>query len=389
MRRLSLALPLLLVACSKGKDDAPPPKGTDDAPSPKAAGDSADAARPPRTGRFEVKNEVLIKVPPGAKKVRVWFAVPQDDDPAQKVTGLKVEAPFPHRLEKDDQGNTVGYLEATAPTQPEFSVVTTFELTRHEVRSGASPDKTRPLTNAERSERERYLQPSTNVVINDKIKALAERVAGDEKNPVALARKLYDWELENIDYWVKDPANKKASPVGSTTYCLDTGTGNCTDFHSLWSSLAMASGLPTRLVYGSFLKKELDSQDADQSYHCWPEFFAPGLGWVPHDVAVADIFHKEFPLTDENNKLVRLTTADGFTGPDPAKVDYYFGNIDERRVVWSRGRDLVLTPKPANSPVNAMAKAHVEVDDKVHPEKDGWVRKLTYREIGTAAQAEK
>jgi len=50
-------------------------------------------------------------------------------------------------------------------------------------------------------------------------------------------------------------------------------------------------------------------------------------------------------------------------------------------MVWSIGRDLVLSPKQDGDPVNAMAKAYVEIDGKVHPEgASGWVRKLTYRE---------
>jgi transglutaminase-like putative cysteine protease len=134
------------------------------------------------------------------------------------------------------------------------------------------------------------------------------------------------------------------------------------------------------MVYGSFFKKELDGQDADQSYHCWPEFYVSGIGWVPHDVAVADIFAGDFQSNADNEKLVRLTTGDGYTGADKAKVDYYFGNIDERRVTWSRGRDLTLSPKQDAGPVNALAKAYVEVDGKAAAEKEVWTRKLTFRE---------
>jgi transglutaminase-like putative cysteine protease len=25
----------------------------------------------------------------------------------------------------------------------------------------------------------------------------------------------------------------------------------------------------------------LMGEDQDQSYHCWAEFYAPGLGWIP------------------------------------------------------------------------------------------------------------
>lgn len=340
---------------------------------------AANAATAPRSATFEARNEFKIIVPAGAKQLRLWLAMPQDD-PAQKVKGFKVEAPFPHRITVDSAGNKQVYLELDAPTQKEFTVVETFTLTRREQLSGVSPAKAKPITDADRERLKEFLSPNAFVVINDRIRTLAKGIVGTEENPVVAARLLYDWELKNIDYWVKDPANKKASPVGSTEYCLSTGTGNCTDFHSLWTSLARASGIPTRLIYGSFFKAELDGQDADQSYHCWPEFFVPGLGWVPHDVAVADIFMGDFKTTPENDKPVRLTTGDGYHGGDPAKVDYYFGNIDERRVTWSRNRDLTLSPKQAGGPVNALPKAYVEVDGKIGAEKEVWTRKLTFKE---------
>lgn len=222
----------------------------------------------------------------------------------------------------------------------------------------------------------KHLSANANVVIDDRIRNLSKEIVGGETNPVKAARKIYDWVLANIEYWVKDPKNKKASPVGSTEYCLTSKTGNCTDFHSLWTSLARAAGIPTRMIYGSFFKAELDGQEVDASYHCWPEFYAPGIGWIPHDVAVADIFVGDFEMNKDNETLVRRTTADGYTKGDPKKVDYYFGNLEDRRVTWSMGRDLMLGDV---GPVNAMAKAYVLVDGKVHAEGKGWTRKFTYK----------
>ncbi len=332
------------------------------------------------TATFQVRHELKITVPEGAKRVGVWFAYPQGD-PAQTVSDMKIETPYKHSLGKDSMGNQVLYVEAVDPTQKEFTIVESFRLVRREVRSGVDAKNAKPLTDADRAKYAQALAPNTNVVINDEIRALAKQIVGDETNPVIASRKIYDWVLANVDYWVKDPANKKASPVGSSEYCLSTKTGNCTDFHSLWTSLARASGIPTTMVYGSFLKAELNGQDRDQSYHCWPEFYASGIGWVPHDVAVADIFVGDFVLTAENTEKVRLTTADGYTAADPKKVDYYFGNLDDRRVTWSRGRDLTLDPPQAGGPVNALAKAYVEVDGKPADEKTVWNRKLTYQEI--------
>lgn len=335
---------------------------------------------PLRRTTFELRNELNVKVPEGAKRIRIWFALPQDNDPAQQVNDLRVEAPYPHRIERDSEGSRVLYLELTDPQEKEIKVVTTSTVTRSEVRHSVDPGKARPLSDADRAQFAKYLQPNKYVVIDDDIRRLADQIVGNESNPVLAARKLYDWTIENVEYWVKDPKNKKASPVGSSTYCLTLRTGNCTDFQSLWTSLARSKGIPTQIVYGSFVKPELRAQDQDQSYHCWAEFYAPGLGWVPHDVSVADLYAGEYPITEENHRLVRLTSADGTFGNDPAKVNYYFGNLDERRVVWSRNRDLVMSPKQDGEPVNALPKAYVEVDGKVHPEGTGWGRKLTYRD---------
>jgi len=176
---------------------------------------------------------------------------------------------------------------------------------------------------------------------------------------------------------VKDPARWKASKTGDTHYCLTNGTGNCTDFHSLYMSLARAAGIPTRITYGSFLKGPLNGKDQDQSYHCWIEFWAPHFGWVPLDVAVADIFVDDFRLDEQNEPKVQLTVANGYSGPDAGLVDFYFGNLDNRRVTWSRGRDLTLSPPQAGGPVNAMPKAYVEIDGQPSAE---YTRKLTYTE---------
>ena len=341
---------------------------------------AAAMAAAPRTATFEARHELRVTVPEGAKQVRVWFAMPQDDS-SQVVKNFKVEAPAPHRITTDSAGNQAVYLEVAEPKLKEFSIVETFTLLRREQVSGVDAKKAKPLNAAKREELAPFLAANQHVIIDERIRKLAAEIVGEEKNPVLAARKLYDWVLANIDYWVKDPKNKKASPVGSSEYCLTTKTGNCTDFHSLWTALARAAGIPTRMVYGSFFKKELDGQDVDQSYHCWPEFYASGIGWVPHDVAVADIFVGDFQSNADNEKLVRLTTGDGYSGADKAKVEYYFGNLDERRVTWSRGRDLTLSPKQDAGPVNALAKAYVEVNGKPAAEKEVWTRKLTFREI--------
>ena len=340
---------------------------------------AATPAGPLKRASFEMTNNLTVKVPDGAKRVRIWFVVPQQDAQSD-IRDLKVDAPAPVRYGTDSYGNKVGYLEINAPQDKQITLRETFTLTRTEIRQAVDPAATRPLTEQERARLQQYLQPATHVVVNDDIKILAQQIAGGETNPVVAARKVYDWTLHNIDYWVKDPEHLKASPVGSTEYCLRTKTGNCTDFHSLFSSLTLALGIPTRMVYGSLLKPTLNGLDVDASYRCWIQFYAPNLDWVTLDVSVADIYMGDFALTEKNQKLVELTTAVGYRGADPAMVDYYFGNLDERRVVWSIGRDLRLDPPQEDGPVNAMHKMYVEIDGK---QSTDWTRHFTYKELAT------
>jgi Transglutaminase-like superfamily len=333
---------------------------------------------PVKQASFHINNVFTVKVPKGAKSVRVWFAIPQEDN-YSVVRNFNVASDYPVRYDRDSWGNKVGYVDIQNPTQEQVVLKEEFDLTRSEVRNTINPANTRPLTEQERASLAAYLQPATHVIVNDDIRKLAASITGGETNPVLAARKLYDWTYKNVNYWVKDPDHLKASSVGSTEYCLRTKTGNCTDFHSLFASLAISSGIPTRMVYGSLLKPTLNGMEVDASYHCWIQFFAPRLGWLPLDASLANIYAEEIPLNDKNKKLVELTTSTGYHGIDKDKIDYYFGNLDERRVVWSTGRDLTMQPPQEDGPVNALPKMYVEIDGKQSAD---WTRQLTYKELG-------
>ncbi len=328
------------------------------------------------SGTFRVEHGLSVPVPAGAKEVRVWFPLPRLEDD-QVVSDLAVEAPAGWREASDNQGNRYVHVAVQSPGD-KVVVKTSFTVRRREQRARLDAAATRPLNDQERAEYAALLGSDKHVLVNDEIKALAAQIRGDEQNPLRIARKLYDWTLGNVEYWVKDPGKWKASPVGSSDYCLKNRTGNCTDFHSLWTALARASGIPTRMKYGSLFKSSLDGQDKDASYHCWPESWFPGLGWVPNDVAVADIYVAPIALDANNTERVTLTTATGYAGPDQRLVEYYFGNLDPRRVTWTLGRDLVFDPKQAAGPVNMNAKGYVEVDGAELAKFD---RKMTFREV--------
>lgn len=277
-----LLLPIFSIVCLFVGCDQPPKNGEEHSTT------LEEAAKLGKAATFNARHELVIKVPAGSSKVRVWAPLPLDVS-QQKVTNLKIECPYPHRVETAADGNKYAYVEVANPNVPEFKLTTTFQIERKEVLTDVDPKRAKPLSDTDRQKMTEHLRANTHVIIDDRIRQVAKEVVGEEKNPLLAARKIYDWELQYVDYWVKDPDNKKASPTGSTEYCYTSKTGNCTDFHSLWTSVARASGIPTRMVYGSFFKKDLNNVDKDQSYHCWPEFYVSGMGWIPHEIGRAHV----------------------------------------------------------------------------------------------------
>ncbi|MEE9392567.1 MAG: transglutaminase-like domain-containing protein [Planctomycetota bacterium] len=331
-------------------------------------------------GIYLANHDFTIDVPEGTDRLQAWFAMPSDVDPYQSISRWKVDAPYPTRVVRDTRGNNFLYMEALRPSSGELTVKTSFKIVREEVGLSIDPALTRPHTAAERARFATDLRPSSQIVIDDDVRSMATQAVGMETNPILVSRRLYDAVLDHVEYHVKDPNPDSAktmssSGTGSSRYAFEKCTGNCTDFHSLYAALSRSQGIPTRAVYGSFFKGPLDGRDEDQSYHCWIEFHAPNIGWIPLDVAVADIFAPDFHANEHSRKRAILTVANGYGGPDPRMVDYYFGNIDERRVVWHRGRDLVMKDPPqSGAPLLWNPKAYVELDGKAS--KAG--RKLTY-----------
>jgi transglutaminase-like putative cysteine protease len=94
-------------------------------------------------------------------------------------------------------------------------------------------------------------------------------------------------------------------------------------------------GIPARFAIGFPLPADRGTGKI-AGYHCWAEFYAKGIGWIPIDASEA--------------------------GKNPDKREYFFGAHDENRVEFSRGRDLVLVPRQQGEPLNYFVYPYAEVD---------------------------
>ena len=87
-------------------------------------------------------------------------------------------------------------------------------------------------------------------------------------------------------------------------------------------------------------------------YHCWAELYIDGSGWIPVDSSEAS--------------------------KHPEMSDYYYGNLDENRIYFSRGRDITLEPPQEAGPVNYLIYPYVEVDGGIHA---GVEKSFAYRDL--------
>jgi transglutaminase-like putative cysteine protease len=160
------------------------------------------------------------------------------------------------------------------------------------------------------------LVPST---ASDVARAAALAVGG-EKNPWLKARRIYDWLLAQLTY---SPA------AGDTVAALRTKKGNAFAYSSLYCALLRAAGVPARMVAGYLVG------DAGQQTrrHFWDEFYVETLGWIPVDPT----------LGDQKTLLPNAPTADF-----DARV-YYFGNLDNQHIAFTKGLVEVNQMNPSGS----------------------------------------
>lgn len=267
---------------------------------------------------FEFQYQVTL--PEMKESAKLWIPIAQSDR-FQTVSLRPFEGPAEHKiLKEEDYGNSILYMELL-PEHSGTKLELVYDVTRKEKKPYA-----------EDSWPERYLNPSFLMPVGDRFKVLADSIIGDKRNDgtIMQARALYDYVIENMSY-------KKAGKYGTgdSVYACDALSGNCTEFHSLFISLARSAEIPARFAVGASIPSDRDDGGID-GYHCWAEFYAEDKWW-PVDIS-------------EANKYSALAT-------------YYFGRHPANRIEFTRGRDLEVDPGPKSGPINFMAYPIMEIGE--------------------------
>lgn len=266
-----------------------------------------------------------VSIPPNyndASSVKLWVPLPQTNL-YQTITNLKFDSQAEITTHADPKyGNSIAHLSALNPNPSAINLIISFDVTRKE--------RGMRFVDPSQEELDLYLAPGSKVPRDNRFDKIAESIISPGRPALENGRLLYNYVLNHMAY----DKSGAGWGQGDAIYACDVGTGNCTDYHSLFNAVARTANIPTRFLIGFPVPDE--TEGLIPGYHCWAEFYVPEKGWIPVDISEAD--------------------------KHPEYENYLFGHLDPNRVLFTTGRDIELVPAAQGGSVNFFIYPVLEID---------------------------
>jgi len=155
------------------------------------------------------------------------------------------------------------------------------------------------------------------------VKTTVNNVTGKEQNPYIKARLLYNWILENIQITGTPIPNSGNIAAAIEEKRADTYTAAL-----LYTAMARAASIPCIPAAGVLIDRY-----GQTIRHYWAEFWIDDFGWIPVDPAMGAGAVSASQSSREN------------------AADFYFGNMDNQRITFSRGEVVLSQMESHGRPV--------------------------------------
>ncbi|QTN39149.1 transglutaminase domain-containing protein [Cryomorphaceae bacterium] len=266
--------------------------------------------------------EYRVVLPVIEDEAELWIPLP-NNDPYQNISLEQISSPVKEQILEASESDSRAFYFTLGPDQSEDTVTIVYDVQRKEKGPYAASE----------TDFSPFLNSSLLLPTGGQFAAIVDSVLEDhwEESKLVQGRALYDYVVDNVRY-----AKQGKYGTGDAVYACDSKSGNCTEFHSLFISLARTAGIPARFAIGAAIPSNRDEGGVD-GYHCWAEFYAEEQWW-PVDIS-------------EGNKYSALST-------------YYFGHHPANRIEFSRGRDLVFNPGPTNGKIPFFAYPVFEMNEQ-------------------------
>jgi transglutaminase-like putative cysteine protease len=284
---------------------------------------------------FAFHYSFTVKNVEAGKPLRIWIPLAHSD-PSQDVRITSQTGDLALKRTRDmEYGNWMLYAETAKAAKSEYQFAVTYDVIRREhvvLVNGKPVPGLKPAKDAH-VQIARFLQADKLVPVTGLPAQLAAEQTKDAGTQLEKAHAIYDYVFHTMRY----DKTGAGWGHGDTLWACDSKRGNCTDFHSLFDSMARSQHIPARFEIGFPIPTDKHSADI-AGYHCWTEFYINSVGWIPIDISEA-WKHQELH-------------------------DYFFGANDANRLQFTVGRDVTVEPKQAGPPLNYFVYPYVEISGK-------------------------
>ena len=148
-------------------------------------------------------------------------------------------------------------------------------------------------------------------------------IVGREQNPYIKARAIYDWILNNMN--ITESFSSSVDIIAA----LEEREADPYAAALLFTAMARAASIPCVPIAGVLIDR-----NGNTLRHYWAEFWIDDFGWVPVDPAMGA---GVITVVDAVNILPQ--PMDNIEA-DMDFANYYFGNLDNMRIAFSRGEQV-------------------------------------------------
>lgn len=266
--------------------------------------------------RYEV--EEWIKLEPHAERegelLRLWFPYPVAcaTQPAEEIRLVSAS----HPVTMTGDVHRTAFMEVPCRAGATYSVRFSFvqkakytDLSAHKPTGipagmGLSPE------DLERYTSEQY----PHIRFTPTVLALASEIKGEERDPLRVAKRIYDWICRNVKYsYVRDYLLIENIPE----FVMVNRYGDCGTMALVFITLCRALGIPAKWQSGSACRPDCIGS------HDWCMFYVAPYGWLYCDPSYG---------------------VGAAKNGNEERREHYFGNLDPFRLVASNEFQQPLTP---------------------------------------------
>lgn len=228
----------------------------------------------PQNITFRYTLSVKPDAVPAGKTIRCWLPAPREGNPRQSHFEVKHSSPESYILAPDTFRQRTFYMEQTAVQGKATVFAVTFSVQTRAQYFQLQAAAIQPYDTSSELYQTHTAERPPHIVFSDEIRALGQRIAGNETHPLKKVAAIYGWISDSIP-WAS--ALEYGTIPNIPHYVLENRHGDCGMHTLLFMTLARSQGIPVKWQSGFML------HPGHTNLHDWCEVYYEGVGWVPVD----------------------------------------------------------------------------------------------------------